>query len=74
MLTTNGLGPRSVQFRQFPSLQQLLIISISFKVVTEDMYFDELRGEEIYIVKVRPTKREMNHCPICNKVLITLPN
>ena len=44
------------------------LLNVDNKIVMKDTYFDELRGEEILVLSVRPTKREMNHCPICNRV------
>jgi len=38
------------------------------KIVIENMYFeDTATGEMIFIVKVRPEKRESNRCPKCGK-------
>jgi len=37
------------------------------KIVIETMYFDSSNNNEIFIVKVRPVKRELNRCPNCGK-------
>jgi len=35
------------------------------KIVIENLYFEEAKSGEIFIVKVRPVKRELNRCPKC---------
>jgi transposase len=37
------------------------------KIVIENMYFDDTNNDEIFVVKVRPVKRELNRCPKCGK-------
>ena len=45
-------------------IKRLLKIS---GIVIENMYFDYMNDEEIFIVKVRPVKREQKRCPKCGK-------
>jgi hypothetical protein len=33
------------------------------KIVIENMYFESVNDDEIFIVKVRPVMRELNRCP-----------
>jgi len=37
------------------------------KIVIENVYFEDVNNEEIFVVKVRPEKREINRCPHCGK-------
>lgn len=37
------------------------------KSVIENVYFETKNGREIFVTRVRPTKRERNRCPICGK-------
>jgi len=37
------------------------------KIAIESVYFEDKNNEEIFIVKVRPVKREVNRCPICGR-------
>jgi len=37
------------------------------KIVVENVYFEGIDDEEIFIVRVRPEKREKNRCPKCGK-------
>jgi len=38
------------------------------KIVIENMYFEESKVGEKFIVKVRPIKRELNRCPKCGRL------
>lgn len=37
------------------------------EIVIENMYFEEVINGEVFIVKVRPIKREVNRCPLCGR-------
>ena len=46
------------------ALKKLLKID---KIVIQKIYFEDCNGEELFIIRGRPSKREMNRCPICGK-------
>jgi transposase len=37
------------------------------KIVVENVWFEEVSGEEILVIKARPPSREQKRCPICGK-------
>jgi len=37
------------------------------KIIIENMYFEEVDEENIFVVAVRPSKRETQRCPLCKK-------
>jgi transposase len=38
------------------------------KITIENVYFEEIKDEEIFVVRVRPIKRELNRCSTCGKL------
>ena len=36
-------------------------------IVVEDLWFEGVTEDEIFIIKAKPTSREQRRCPICNK-------
>jgi transposase len=37
------------------------------RIVIEDVWFEDVKEEEIFVIGVRPISREQNRCPICGR-------
>ena len=37
------------------------------KIVIENVYFDDMSDEEIFVIRAKPPSRERNRCPVCGR-------